>query len=273
MRRTVVLDVVGLSPHLVGEATPSLAALAREGAVRPLATVTPAVTCPVQSTFVTGLAPRDHGIVANGWYFRDLSEVWLWRQSNRLVAGEKLWETARRIDPGFTCAVLFWWYNMYSSADFTVTPRPMYPADGRKLPDIYTQPAALRPELTARLGLAVVTPPEHPRDGVTLTASTNSDNAPTGNPLRSIWVLEVEPRLSNLTKFQGASEDHWLLLGGPASAPLYVGFLDGRETPVVEQFDQNPEFLGRQYRVYHDFGSALGEHRSGVYSTGEGGSD
>ncbi len=53
--------------------------------MRPLTTVTPAVTTTVQSTFVTGALPRDHGIVANGWYFRDLSEVWLWRQSNRLV--------------------------------------------------------------------------------------------------------------------------------------------------------------------------------------------
>jgi predicted AlkP superfamily pyrophosphatase or phosphodiesterase len=96
--------------------------------------------------------PQDHGIVGNGWYFRDLAEVWLWRQSNRLVAGEKLWDAARRRDPSFTCAKLFWWYNMYSTADYSVTPRPMYPADGRKLPDIYTQPAELRNELQDTLG-------------------------------------------------------------------------------------------------------------------------
>ena len=41
---------------------------------------------------------------------------------------------------------------MYSSADVSVTPRPMYPADGRKLPDVYSMPAALRDELQARLG-------------------------------------------------------------------------------------------------------------------------
>ena len=152
MRRTVVLDVVGLSLDLLGEATPHLNRLRAAGGARPLATVLPAVTCTVQGTLATGLLPRDHGIVANGWYFRDLAEIWLWRQSNRLVAGEKIWETARRRDPSFTCAKLFWWYNMYSSADWTVTPRPMYPADGRKLPDIYTQPGALRDELNARLG-------------------------------------------------------------------------------------------------------------------------
>jgi predicted AlkP superfamily pyrophosphatase or phosphodiesterase len=151
MRQTLVLDVVGLTPALLAHA-PNLKALAAAGGLRPLTTVVPAVTTTVQSTFVTGLLPRDHGIVGNGWYFRDLAEVWLWRQSNRLVQGEKLWETAKRRDPSFTCAKLFWWYNMYATADYTVTPRPMYPADGRKLPDIYTQPAGLRDDLQRELG-------------------------------------------------------------------------------------------------------------------------
>jgi predicted AlkP superfamily pyrophosphatase or phosphodiesterase len=148
---TFVLNVVGLTPGLLPHA-PNLQSLARSGAVRPLTTVLPAVTTTVQSTLLTGLLPRDHGIVANGWYFRDLSEIWLWRQSNRLVSGEKVWEAAKRRDPSFTCAKLFWWYNMYSSADIAITPRPMYLADGRKLPDIYTHPAKLRDELQGTLG-------------------------------------------------------------------------------------------------------------------------
>lgn len=151
MKRTVVLNVVGLTPALL-EHAPHLRALASQGGSRPLATVTPAVTATVQSTFVTGTLPREHGCVANGWYFRDLAEVWLWRQSNRLVHGEKVWEAGKRRDASFTCAKLFWWYNMYATADYTVTPRPMYPADGRKLPDIYTQPAGLRDELNRELG-------------------------------------------------------------------------------------------------------------------------
>src|SRR5947207_5872904 len=103
MRRTLVLNVVGLTPDLLGEATPNLAALARQGAMRPLRTITPAVTCSVQSTFTTGLLPRDHGCVANGWYFRELAEVALWRQSNKLVTGEKVWEAAKRRAAGLTC--------------------------------------------------------------------------------------------------------------------------------------------------------------------------
>ncbi len=151
MRQTLVLDVVGLTPKLLAHA-PTLSALARRGAMRPLRTITPAVTCSVQSTFVTGLAPSGHGAVANGWYFRDTAEVWLWRQSNHLVAGEKIWDAAKKRDPGFTCAKLFWWYNMYAAVDYAVTPRPQYPADGRKLPDVHTFPGELRDELQGKLG-------------------------------------------------------------------------------------------------------------------------
>src|SRR5262249_25940761 len=152
MRPTLVILVVGLSPRHLGPQTPRLAALARAGAARPLAPVFPALTCSVQATFMTGAPPRDHGIVGNGWLFRDLMEVWFWRQSNALVAGEKIWEAGKRRDPAFTCANLFWWYNMAARHDIGVTPRPIYKADGRKLPDCYTKPAELRDELTRALG-------------------------------------------------------------------------------------------------------------------------
>jgi predicted AlkP superfamily pyrophosphatase or phosphodiesterase len=147
VHQTVVVNVVGLTPHLLGASTPRLQTFAQAGACRHLRTITPAVTCSVQATFLTGLTPSQHGIVANGWYFRELAEVWLWRQSNHLVQGEKVWETARRRDPAVTCAKLFWWFNMYSSADYSITPRPIYPADGRKIPAIYGQPS----EITSRL--------------------------------------------------------------------------------------------------------------------------
>lgn len=152
MHRTVVINVVGLTSQLLGPHTPQLSAFASEGGMRPLETITPAVTSSVQSSLLTGSLPREHGIVGNGWYFRDLSEVRLCRQSNRLVAGEKVWETAKRKDPSFTCANMFWSYNMYSSVDFSATPRPMYTADGRKLPDVYTHPPELRTDLQAAFG-------------------------------------------------------------------------------------------------------------------------
>ena len=152
MRRTAVINAVGLTPDHLGSHTACLSAFAKKGMMASVTPPLPAVTCTAQTTYVTGTWPDEHGIVANGWYFDDECEIKFWRQSNKLVQRPKLWEIARELDPGFTCANLFWWYNMYSSVDYAVTPRPMYPADGRKLPDIYTQPGDLRTTLQEQLG-------------------------------------------------------------------------------------------------------------------------
>jgi len=152
MQKTVVINVVGLTQKLIGQHTPYLSRWAQQGKQASITPVLPAVTCTVQSTYLTGKYPSEHGIVGNGWYFRDDCEVKFWRQSNKLVQSPKIWDIAREIDPTFTCANMFWWYNMYSNADYEVTPRPMYPADGRKLPDINSKPANLRPQLQTELG-------------------------------------------------------------------------------------------------------------------------
>ncbi len=151
MRSLLLLDVVGLTPDLLRHA-PRLAALAKAGFAAPVVPALPAVTCTAQTTMLTGAPPSVHGVVGNGWWFRDLGEVLLWRQSDRLVGAERLWTTARGMRPGLTAANLFWWYAMGASTDWLVTPRPAYPADGRKLPDVYARPAALRDRLTAALG-------------------------------------------------------------------------------------------------------------------------
>src|SRR5687768_8787187 len=150
--RTAILNVVGLTPQLIGPNTPRLQEAARAGGMIRVKPVLPAVTCTAQSTYLTGLRPSGHGAVANGWFDRELSEHHFWKQSNHLVHGTKLWEKLRRARPGFTCAKLFWWYNMYSSADWSITPRPMYPADGRKVFDVYSHPFSIRPEITRDLG-------------------------------------------------------------------------------------------------------------------------
>ena len=147
----LVLDVVGLTPRLLDH-MPHLRNLAQSGSSTPLQTVLPAVTCAAQSTFLTGELPSGHGIVGNGWYFRELGDVLLWRQHNALVGGDKLWDAARRRHPGYTVANVCWWYAMGADTDWTVTPRPVYYADGRKEPDCYTRPPALHDELTGELG-------------------------------------------------------------------------------------------------------------------------
>jgi predicted AlkP superfamily pyrophosphatase or phosphodiesterase len=111
------------------------------------------VTTTMQTIYLTGQVADNHGIVGNGWYDREDKEVKFWKQSNALVKAEKIWEAARKVDPKFTVSNMFWWYNMYSSADFSVTPRPQYHADGKKMPDCYSQPADLRDKLQQKLGL------------------------------------------------------------------------------------------------------------------------
>ena len=153
MRRTAVLNVVGLTGTLLDSGhLPRLESFARGGVRRTVRPAFPAVTCTAQATYLTGLPPSGHGIVGNGWYDRALAEVQFWKQSNRLVAGRKLWEDLREENSGFTCANLFWWYNMYSTVDFSVTPRPIYRADGAKIFDVASAPVNLRPELKRDLG-------------------------------------------------------------------------------------------------------------------------
>ena len=152
MNKTVVIDIVGFSSSLINEHTPFLKKYAEEKGLNTITPMLPALTTSVQSTFITGKWPTEHGIVGNGWYDRIDCEIKFWKQSNKLVLAEKIWERAKKIDPSFTCSKMFWWYNMYSGADYSVTPRPNYLADGRKLPDCYSHPAELRDELQKELG-------------------------------------------------------------------------------------------------------------------------
>ncbi len=152
MKKTVVIDVVGLSSRLIGQHTPFLKKWSDQHNLSTIKPMLPAVTTAVQSTYVTGKWPEEHGIVGNGWYDHDECEIKFWRQSNKLVQAPKIWEKAKQADPTFTCSKMFWWYNMYSDADYSATPRPQYHADGVKQPDCYSHPAELRNELQQNLG-------------------------------------------------------------------------------------------------------------------------
>ena len=148
----LVIDVVGLTPRGIGEQTPVLLRFADEQGLRTLRPPLPAVTCTSQATITTGTLPCEHGIVSNGWYHRDSAEVRFWQRSDHLVTGEKIWETAHRLNPSIRGANLFWRYCTHAACDIMVTERPTYWADGRKGPDIYTEPADLRDELIEKLG-------------------------------------------------------------------------------------------------------------------------
>lgn len=152
IRPLVVINIVGLTPALLGEHTPNLNKLINEGYLAELGGVFPAVTCSAQATMLTGKQPSEHGIVGNGWYFRELAEIGFWKQSNQLIQSEQVWDSLKKINPNISCAQMFWWYNMYANVDYSVTPRPIYPADGRKIPAIYSNPSTLGADLEKALG-------------------------------------------------------------------------------------------------------------------------
>lgn len=152
MKRVAVINVVGLTESHFGEHTPNITALANASSITTLEPPLPAVTCTVQSSMLTGLSPREHGVVANGWHERETKETSFWRQSNTLVQGKKVWDLLKENNSKFTVANMFWWFNMYSTADIAVTPRPIYCANGRKIPDVWTTPEPLRQTLQSKLG-------------------------------------------------------------------------------------------------------------------------
>jgi len=154
MSRLAVINVVGLTEALIGEHTPRIAEFRRRGAFAQIAPAFPAVTCTAQSNYLTGKPPAHHGIVGNGWYHRDLAEIQFWKQSNHIVQSQKIWDALRENSalrtPHF--ANMFWWFNMYSSVDLSITPRPIYRADGGKIFDVYSWPYSLREEIKKDLG-------------------------------------------------------------------------------------------------------------------------
>lgn len=150
--RVAVINLVGLSRSLLGKDMPGLTDFAARNGLQSHKPAFPAVTCTAQSSIVTGTRAAEHAVVANGWYDRETAEVRFWKQNNAIVRGGKLWDKLRREIPGFTCAKLFWWYNMHAAVDYSITPRPLYPADGRKFFDVHTQPMGMREELKKDLG-------------------------------------------------------------------------------------------------------------------------
>lgn len=151
----VLVNVVGLTKRWLPSAS-RLQTLAHKGGWCRLKEVYPSVTCTAQANLLTGFSPQEHGIVANGWLYRDTMEVRFWQQSNRLLQREPVYATARRLAQGqgkpFSCAKLFWWFNQGADVQYSLTPKPHYGLDGNKIFDVMSQPSALAEDLKEELG-------------------------------------------------------------------------------------------------------------------------
>ncbi len=151
-KHLAVINIVGLTKQLIGEHTPRIYDYAKNNFCEPMDGVFPALTTTAQASMLTGVSPDQHGIVGNGWYDRDFAEVAFWKQPNQLMQADKIWHQLKARDKSFTCSQLFWWYNMYADVEASITPRPHYPADGRKIIDLYSRPKGLHQSLEKTLG-------------------------------------------------------------------------------------------------------------------------
>tara|TARA_R110002049_G_scaffold2750_10_gene22446 strand:+ start:91095 stop:92390 length:1296 start_codon:yes stop_codon:yes gene_type:complete len=125
MNRVCIINAVGLTPKLLAHA-PRIAAA---GMAKAWKSPLPAVTCTSQTTMLTGLSPRDHGIVGNGWYYRDTQEIRFWQQAASLIQSDKFYDR-------YETAKMFWWFNQSSGVRYSATPKPHYGCDGSKVFDI-----------------------------------------------------------------------------------------------------------------------------------------
>jgi hypothetical protein len=95
-----------------------------------------------------------------------------------------------------------------------------------------------------------------------------ADNMPVGNPWQSLNLeLIVEPFLAAGIK---GSDKAWHLFADPNIAPaMIVSFLNGVESPTVEEGPANFNTLGQEFRAFLDFGVAVADYRGAMKMKGE----
>lgn len=98
--------------------------------------------------------------------------------------------------------------------------------------------------------------------------TTANTKYPTVNPHSGKFGV-VQTTYLNTANVAGGSATHWFLLANPGDmSVIEVAFLNGNETPIVEQAQASFDTLGIQMRCYWDWGAKKQEYRSGVKSKG-----
>jgi hypothetical protein len=150
-RNVVLLSIPGLRERDLSS-MPNLARLATGGGYATLVPSFPAVTCPVQANMTTGKLPREHGVVANGFYWRDQRRVEMWTAWNDCIERPQIWDILHDHDRAITSALWFPLHSKGSGADYICTPAPIHNPDGSESLWCYTRPDMLYGELEHKLG-------------------------------------------------------------------------------------------------------------------------
>ncbi|MBI1903856.1 MAG: alkaline phosphatase family protein [Planctomycetia bacterium] len=145
----ILLSVPGLRGKDLA-AMPNLRALAADQMT--LVPSFPCVTCPVQANMTTGKLPSGHGVVANGFFWRDKRQVEMWTAWNETIAGPQIWDVLHQKRPGATSAVWFPLLSKGCGADSICTPAPIHNPDGSESLWCYTRPTEMYGQLRDQLG-------------------------------------------------------------------------------------------------------------------------
>ena len=87
----ILLSIPGLRERDLA-AMPKLRELTRGGEQATLVPSFPCVTCPVQANMTTGKTPAQHGVVANGFYWRNKQQVEMWTAWNDCIQSPQIWD-------------------------------------------------------------------------------------------------------------------------------------------------------------------------------------
>ncbi len=147
----ILLSIPGLRGQDF-ESMPRLRALTQNGDRAELAPTLPAVTCAVQANMTTGAPPREHGVVGNGFFWRQRGEVEMWTSPNDCILRPQLWDLLHQQGAGATSAVWFPLHSKGCGADYVCTPAPIHNPDGSESLWCYTKPESLYGDLIAELG-------------------------------------------------------------------------------------------------------------------------
>jgi predicted AlkP superfamily pyrophosphatase or phosphodiesterase len=138
----ILLSIPGLRSQDL-EAMPNLSRLTAGGDRAALVPSFPCVTWPVQANMLTGKLPTEHGVVANGFYWRDKQEVEMWTAWNDKILAPQIWDLLHRHDESLTSAVWFPMLSKGCGADYICMPAPIHNPDGSESLWCYTKPVEL----------------------------------------------------------------------------------------------------------------------------------